>query len=348
MAHEPAKLDSATRMAIAMQLGSMSLFARLAECQAEGKAGIPKQELLGYMRDAAYGIDYLNRPIHDLGRGPVSIVHGDIKPQNLLLVGGGVQVCDYSLIRPVDDLQKTAMGGNCSPAYAAPELHVNKPCVTSDQYCLAMSYVELRTGTLPFPPDTSLTDLFYVKYEKRLVFSGMAPQVVEVLRKATDPDTENRFSSCSEMVEALREAESLHETKPHWFPPKIKWSGKTWKRVSVGVFAVAALAAAGLWHIYGPKPPQPAREMLDQLISQGQFAQAFEKTVTLHSAGVDSDRQLFDYVLSQWKDKVAASARSRNSRTRLRCSLARARHGSTTRKQPSGSAIRVPSSGTRN
>ena len=46
------------------------------------------------------------------------------------------------------------MGGSCTPAYAAPELHVSKPSVTSDQYCLAMSYVELRTGNLPFPPDT--------------------------------------------------------------------------------------------------------------------------------------------------------------------------------------------------
>ena len=96
---DAAKVESATRLVIAMQLGGVSLFIRLQQCQAEGKKGIPREELLGYMRDAARGIDYLNEPIHDLGDGAVSIVHGNIKPQNLLLVGGGVQVCDYSLVR---------------------------------------------------------------------------------------------------------------------------------------------------------------------------------------------------------------------------------------------------------
>ena len=272
---DPSKLEAATRMVIAMQLGGMSLFARLQECQAEGRKGIPCKELLGYVQDAARGIDYLNEAIHDLGDGPVSIVHCDIKPQNLLLVGGGVQVCDYSLIRPVEDVQKTAMGGSCTPAYAAPELHVSKPCVSSDQYCLAMSYVELRTGNLPFPPDTKLTDLFYVKYEKRLDFSGLAPPVVEVLRRATDPDPPSRFASCCEMVEALRQAEELHESKPRWFPPRIKLSSRGWKKIAAGLLTVTVAVAAVLWYLFRPVPPTK----IDEWLKADEFPRAFAYTL---------------------------------------------------------------------
>jgi hypothetical protein len=299
---DAARVDVATRLVIAMKLGEMSLFKRLEQCQAKGEKGIPCNELLGYMHDAARGIDYLNERRHDLGNGPVSIVHCDIKPQNLLLVGGGVQVCDYSLVRPVEDVQKTAMGGSCTPAYAAPELHIGKPCVTSDQYCLAMSYVELRTGKLPYPEDTKATDLFYVKYERKLDLSCLKGEEVQrVIRKAADPDVNSRFSSCCEMVEALRQAEEMHtSTKPHWFPPRAKISSRTWRRVAVG-FMVAAVAVAGLaWYVFQPKP---AHEKIVQLIQAGRVADAFEMALTLRQLRSDNDGD-FGYVVQKWSEAV--------------------------------------------
>ncbi len=297
--YDPKAIDSAMRLVIAMQLGDMSLWDRLQKCQAEGMKGIPCNELLGYMRDAARGIDYLNEAIHDLGKGPVSIVHGDIKPQNLLLVGGGVQVCDYSLVRAVEDVQKTAMGGNCTPAYAAPELHVNKPCKTSDQYCLAMSYVELRKGNLPFPPDTKLTDLFYVKYERRLDFSGLDPLVVDVIRRATDPDPAARFASCLDMVEAIRQAEELRESKPRWFPPRIKISSKVWRMLSVGFLAVTMVVAAIAWYLFRPVP----LTKIDEWIKSDEFERAFAYTISRREAKEDTDNR-FKTVLDKWGNRV--------------------------------------------
>ncbi|MEI8372014.1 MAG: protein kinase [Planctomycetota bacterium] len=297
--YDPRAIDSAMRLVIAMQLGDMSLWDRLQRCQAEGMKGIPCKELLGYMGDAARGIDYLNEAIHDLGKGPVSIVHGDIKPQNLLLVGGGVQVCDYSLVRAVEDVQKTAMGGNCTPAYAAPELHVNKPCKTSDQYCLAMSYVELRKGNLPFPPDTKLTDLFYVKYERRLDFSGLDPLVVDVIRRATDPDPAARFASCLDMVEAIRQAEELRESKPRWFPPRIKISGKAWRKLLVGFLIIAVVATAMVWYLFRPVP----LTKIDEWIKSDEFERAFAYTISRREAKEDTDNR-FKIVLDQWGVRV--------------------------------------------
>ena len=114
-----------------------------------GLPGIPRDELLAYMEGAARGIDYLNQPIHDLGKGLVRIIHGDIKPHNILIVGDAVQVCDFGLARAIESLRKTSTGMGTF-AYAAPELLDGKAVVGSDQYCLAVTYVELCTGDLPF------------------------------------------------------------------------------------------------------------------------------------------------------------------------------------------------------
>src|SRR5262249_5084122 len=73
------KFARPVELIIAMQLGSMSLHRRLEECREQGLPGVPVAELLEYLEQAARGIDFLNKPIHDLGKGPVPIVHGDVK-----------------------------------------------------------------------------------------------------------------------------------------------------------------------------------------------------------------------------------------------------------------------------
>ena len=69
----------------------------MAECQAQGLDGIPVDELLRYMEEAAKGIDFLNSPRHDLGEGPVAIQHCDIKPANIMLTGDSVMICDFGV-----------------------------------------------------------------------------------------------------------------------------------------------------------------------------------------------------------------------------------------------------------
>ena len=85
-----------SELIIVMGLGDMTLSDRLEQCP----GGIPGPELFEYMEAAARAIDFLNSPRHDLGRGPVSpIQHCDIKPQNILVVGGSAQVCDFGFAR---------------------------------------------------------------------------------------------------------------------------------------------------------------------------------------------------------------------------------------------------------
>ena len=133
----------AAELIIAMGLGDLSLFDRFQQCRDEGREGIPRDELLGYMEDVAEAIDFLNSPVHDMGSGPAAIQHCDIKPHNLMIVGGAAQICDFGLARMLGADRTTSAAATI--AYAAPEcLQTGRPSASTDQYSLAVSYYELQ------------------------------------------------------------------------------------------------------------------------------------------------------------------------------------------------------------
>ncbi len=192
----------ASELVIAMGLGDRSLFDRLEECRGQGLSGIPHDELFGYTEDAAEAIDFLNAPVHDLGSGPVAIQHCDIKPQNMLIVGGAVQVCDFGLARMMGTDRTTTAAATV--AYAAPEcLEEGKPSHSTDQYSLAITYFELKTGSLPFAKET-LQAVMIVKKTGALDFSRLSKTEAAVLGHATAHDPDRRYPSAVEMVRALR------------------------------------------------------------------------------------------------------------------------------------------------
>lgn len=193
-----------SELIIAMELGEMSLLERLDECRKgvspDSKGGIPFDELIEYMDAAARAIDYLNVR-HD-------IQHRDIKPQNILIVGGSAQVCDFGLASAVSSV-RTSMGGAGSLAYMAPEIYSSKrPSRATDQYGLAIAYVELRTGRLPLSDTESYAVLDEAKRLGKLDLSWLDEAEARVIEKATQLNPEDRYQRCVDMVNALRAASS--------------------------------------------------------------------------------------------------------------------------------------------
>lgn len=135
---------------IAMPRCDRSLCDRLRECRQQGILGIPRDELLGYMFEAARGLDYLNESCHPMPDGRLmGVQHRDVKPQNLFLVGGSVRVADFGLARVLEgSLLSSTTGGTV--AYMSPEQIDERVSRYSDQYALAATYCHLRTGQLPF------------------------------------------------------------------------------------------------------------------------------------------------------------------------------------------------------
>ncbi len=195
----------ASWLVVAMLLGGMSLQQRLRDCVSQGLPGIPTKELISLMDESAKGLDFLNSPIHDLGEGPIAIQHCDVKPANIVLIGNSAVVCDFGLARILTRNQATATSASGTPAYMAPEAIEGKPSRTSDQYSLAVTYYQLRTGTLPVN-DGSLWEVLDSHRRGKLNFDRVSAGERQVLRRATHLDWQQRFESNVEMIDALREA----------------------------------------------------------------------------------------------------------------------------------------------
>jgi eukaryotic-like serine/threonine-protein kinase len=203
------------RLAILTELADKSLDQRFEECRSEGLPGIPREELLGYMRDAADALDYLLRE-HVLQ-------HLDIKPENLLLVAGHVKVADFGLIKRVSERTEHSMVGGMTPTYAAPEIFDGRPSSYSDQYSLAIVYQEMLTGTLPFPGRTS-AQLALQHTQGRPILTALSATDREVVARALSKNPTDRFPTSRELVAALsglqnrvaadRQPEQNDDTKP--------------------------------------------------------------------------------------------------------------------------------------
>lgn len=192
---------------IAMGLGEKSLADRLEECIKAGKSGLPNDELLHYMAQSADAIDYLNRPVHNLGQGqPAALRHGDIKPGNILVVGGGVWVCDFGLAGLLGggDVRTSAAQPMFTPAYAAPEIvNYRGASPFSDQYSLAVSFVELHCNRLPYDADSR--DAVVALISIGAIDIDFLPKEMQpIIRRAMAFKSEERFPNCTEFVKALQ------------------------------------------------------------------------------------------------------------------------------------------------
>lgn len=212
-------------MVVSMLLGGKNLQQRLDECVAAGAAGIPPKELLTLMDEAAKGLDYLNSS-RDPHLGTGALQHCDVKPANIVLVGSSAVVCDFGLARIMARDQVTASSVCGTPAYMAPETIGGKPSCSSDQYSLAITYYQLRTGTLPMT-DGTLWQMLEAHRTGQLNFDGVSEAEQQVLRRATALQWDQRFPSNGAMVEALREglrAISSGPPKHATVPYRYRWA----------------------------------------------------------------------------------------------------------------------------
>lgn len=262
----PPKLDQAraSELIIVMGLGDKSLFDRLEECRQQGQAGLPREELLRYMEDTAEAIDFLNSSLHDLGSGPVAIQHCDIKPHNIMIVGGATQICDFGLARIAGAVRATTTTAG-TVAYVAPEfLNEGKPSQSTDQYSLAVTYYELATGRLPYLQDTYL-GVANAALHGDLDLSMVSAAEQAVLRRATSLDPAQRYPTCAEMVGLLRQAGQPETRSALMLPPTDQRPAPRRARLFSPLnlltlaVVVAGLAALGIWWTHGPAdvPPIP-------------------------------------------------------------------------------------------
>lgn len=179
---------------------------------------MPLDRVLRILRE---GLDALRQAHH------AGLVHRDIKPENMLLErrDGSLRITDFGLALAL--LGHGKWGGATSqsgtPQFASPEqLLGERVDQRSDLYSIAAVALFALIGAPPFSGQTpeqvlakQTTDYFPNLEEIR---ADVGPELIQVLRKATRSDREERYNNATEFLDALELAvgRDQERRKPAW------------------------------------------------------------------------------------------------------------------------------------
>src|SRR5262245_61383447 len=184
------------QLMIVMELADKNMWDRFKECQSQGLPGIPRDELLNYIEEAAEALDLMNIQY--------GLQHLDIKPQNLFLVHNHCKVADFGLVKDLEGMNTQVTGG-VTPVYAAPETFDGVISRYCDQYNLAIVYQELLTGQRPFT-GTNLRQLLMQHMTEAPDLKALPAEDQPIIGRSLSKKPEDRFPSCTGMVQGLRRA----------------------------------------------------------------------------------------------------------------------------------------------
>ncbi|WP_052423512.1 serine/threonine-protein kinase [Nonomuraea candida] len=144
--------------------------------------------------------------VHDAG-----VLHGDIKPQNILISRyGEPAIADFGVARVVDAAEISATSQAFTPLHAAPEVLTGQPhSVASDLYSLGSTLYHLLAGRPAFhnPDDPSIAPLMYRVLSldpPPINRPDLPPAVFETVLRAMSKQPGTRYASARELARRLQ------------------------------------------------------------------------------------------------------------------------------------------------
>jgi hypothetical protein len=159
----------------------------------------------------AGALDYAHRKARTADGQPLSMVHRDVSPQNVLLTRDGtVKLTDFGVARASVQSHRTKTGQvRGKAAYMAPEQVRAKPLDgRTDQFALALVLYEALTGVRAFQRKSDLDSMRAVLKEPVRPIHELNPEVpdslVAVLDRALEKKPDARWASCEVFEAELR------------------------------------------------------------------------------------------------------------------------------------------------
>lgn len=155
-----------------------------------------------------------------------SVVHRDIKPDNIfLLPGDTVKLVDFGLARVQATTTITRSGAVMgSPGYIAPEVVEGRPAdARTDVFSFGVVLYEMLTGDRPFGPRTVFESFIHVIYRimsedpapPSSINDAVSPELDEIVARCLAKDPDMRFQDAAALRTALASttvAEKLADT----------------------------------------------------------------------------------------------------------------------------------------
>jgi serine/threonine protein kinase len=170
---------------------------------------LPVEQCVMIMTEVLKGLDYAHRKTDSSGV-PLSIIHRDMSPQNIILsYEGEVKILDFGIAKAASKISKTEAGvlkGKFS--YMSPEQASGKMIAqTSDIYACGVILHELLTSDRLFRAKTDIETLERVKEGKVLPPSEkndqIPPELDAIALKALTKDPAHRYQTAGEMLTDL-------------------------------------------------------------------------------------------------------------------------------------------------
>lgn len=144
----------------------------------------------------------------------IGVVHRDMKPENILIVGGHAYVTDFGLSKWLGaETSLTAIGGTVGTArYLAPEqIKGGAIGASTDVYALGCVVYECLKGKPPFTADSEMAVLWAHVHERPPALRKVPKPIREAVMQALEKDPARRYPSAGEFAIAFAAAADAAE-----------------------------------------------------------------------------------------------------------------------------------------
>lgn len=174
------------------------------------KARMPPRHALFILVELLRGLNSAHQAVDHEGT-PLSIVHRDVNPANVLISSSGhVFLADFGAVHMRDRLQGETSHGlvKGKVRYLAPEYILNQSCdARADLYGAGLLFYELLTGRLAFSAEHKTETMLRIVHDglstEPLLKLGLDPQLAALVAQLLARDPEARAASAEALIGAL-------------------------------------------------------------------------------------------------------------------------------------------------